>query len=52
MASNSTLQRPQTRTRVMRVSAEEAERQLVLAIWLVALLLTATAVTATVGLFA
>jgi hypothetical protein len=52
MASNRSLHRPQSQTRVMRVSAEEAERQLVLAIWLVALLVTATAVTATVGFFA
>jgi len=36
----------------MRVSVSEAERQLILSVWLVALLLAATAVTATVGLFA
>ena len=53
MATTATLrpsiQRP---TRVMRVSAGEAERQLVLALWLVALLAIATAVTAAVGWFA
>jgi len=52
MTTSSNPHRFEARTRAMRVSAEEAERQLFLAIWLVALLLAATAVTATVGLFA
>jgi hypothetical protein len=53
MATTVTLQPSSRRpTRIMRVSAGEAERQLVLALWLVALLVTATAVTAAVGWFA
>ena len=52
MATQINQPRFQARTRVMRLSALEAERQLGLAIWLVALLAAATAVTATVGLFA
>jgi hypothetical protein len=43
---------PRATTRAMRVSAAEAERQLTLALWLVAFLVAATFVTATVGLFA
>ena len=43
---------PKVATRAMRVSAAEAERQLTLALWLVAFLVAATFVTATVGLFA
>jgi hypothetical protein len=46
------LRLPKAQTRVMRVSVNEAERQLILSLWLVALLLAATTVTATVGLFA
>jgi len=46
------LRLPQSRTRVMRVSAGEAERQLLISAWLVAFLIAATAVTATAGFFA
>jgi hypothetical protein len=46
------LRLPKGRTRAMRVSVGEAERQLILSLWLVALLVAATAVTATAGLFA
>jgi hypothetical protein len=46
------LRLPKAQTRAMRVSVDEAQRQLVLSLWLVALLLAATAVTATAGLFA
>jgi len=46
------LQLPKAQTRAMRVSAADAERQLVLSVWLVALLIAATTITATVGLFA
>jgi hypothetical protein len=46
------LRLPKAQTRAMRVSVNEAERQLVLSLWLVSLLAAATAVTATVGLFA
>jgi hypothetical protein len=46
------LRMPKARTRAMRVSVNEAERQLILSLWLVALLVAATAVTATAGLFA
>jgi hypothetical protein len=53
MTSNErALRLPKASTRAMRVSVSEAERQLILSVWLVALLLAATAVTATVGLFA
>lgn len=40
------------RARVLRVSAAEAERQLVLAAWLVALLAAATGIAATLGFMA
>jgi hypothetical protein len=36
----------------MRVSADAAERQLLISVWLVALLIAATAITATAGFFA
>jgi hypothetical protein len=51
-SSERALRLPRTQTRAMRVSVSEAERQLVLSAWVVALLLAATTVTATVGLFA
>jgi len=50
--SERALRLPKIQTRVMRVSPIDAQRQLSLAVWLVALLMAATAVTATVGLFA
>jgi hypothetical protein len=46
------LRLPKAQTRAMRVSAEEAHRQLVLSAWIVSLLLAATAITATAGMFA
>ena len=46
------LRLPRTQTRAMRVSAEEAHRQLVFSAWIVSLLLAATAITATAGMFA
>lgn len=46
------LRLPKAQTRAMRVSPSDAERQLILSVWLVALLIAATTVTATVGLFA
>ena len=46
------LRLPKARPRATRVSAGDAERQLILSLWLVALLVAATAVTATAGLFA
>jgi hypothetical protein len=46
------LRLPKAQTRAMRVSVTEAERQLIFSLWLVALLVAATAVTATVGLIA
>ena len=46
------LRLPKAQTRAMRVSVTEAERQLIVSLWLVALLIAATAVTATVGLIA
>ncbi|MDQ0391826.1 hypothetical protein [Labrys monachus] len=53
MANGPTIRNfPRATTRAMRVSAAEAERQLTLALWLVAFLVAATFVTATVGLFA
>ena len=45
------LRLPKAQTRAMRVSAEEAHRQLVLSAWIVSLLLAATAITATAGMF-
>ena len=51
-STETALRLPKAQTRAMRVSVTEAERQLILSLWLVALLLAATAVTATVGLFA
>jgi hypothetical protein len=45
------LRLPKAQTRAMRVSAEEAQRQLVLSAWIVSLLLAATAITATAGMF-
>lgn len=51
-STETALRLPRTQTRAMRVSVTAAERQLVLSIWLVAVLVAATAVTATVGLFA
>ena len=44
------LRLPKAQTRAMRVSAEEAHRQLVFSAWVVSLLLAATAVTATAGM--
>ncbi|MDQ0470972.1 hypothetical protein [Labrys wisconsinensis] len=46
------LRLPRPQTRAMRVSADEAARQLMISVWLVALLVAATAVTATAGFFA
>ena len=51
-STETALRLPKAQTRAMRVSVNEAERQLIFSLWLVALLTAATAVTATVGLFA
>jgi hypothetical protein len=46
------LRLPKASTRAMRISVGEAERQLILSLWLVALLLAAATITASVGFFA
>jgi hypothetical protein len=51
-STENALRLPKAQTRAMRVSVDEAQRQLFLSLWLIALLIAATAVTATVGLFA
>lgn len=45
------LRLPTAQTRAMRVSSEDAHRQLILSAWIVSLLLAATAVTATANFF-